>query len=45
MPIRKHPVMFTSNILIGKNDSEGCIRIPTKYLNKDPKAPPKAIMK
>ena len=45
MPIRKHPIMFISNILIGKNDSEGSIRLPNRYLNTDPKAPPKAIMK
>ena len=45
MPIRKHPVMFISNILIGKSDSEDSIRLTNRYLNTDPKAPPKAIMK
>ena len=45
MPIKKHPVMFISNIFIGKNDSDGSIRLPNRYLNTDPKAPPKAIMK
>ena len=34
MPIKKHPNIFINKILTGKNDSEGCIRIPTKYLNK-----------
>ena len=43
MPIKKHPVMFISNILIGKNDSEGSSWLPNKYLNTDPKAPPNAI--
>ena len=28
-----------------ENDSEGSIRLPNRYLNTDPKAPPKAIMK
>ena len=45
MPIKKHPNTFINKILTGKNDSEGCILIPTKYLNKDPKAPPNAINK
>ena len=44
MPIRKHPVMFISNILIGKNDSEDSIRLPNRYLNTDLKRPPN-IMK
>ena len=30
---------------VGKNDSEDSIRLPNRYLNTDPKAPPKAIMK
>ena len=45
MPIKKHPNTFINKILTGKNDSEGCILIPTKYLNKDPIAPPNAINK
>ena len=45
MPIKKHPIIFMNIILIGKIDSEDSNRIPTAYLNIDPKAPPNAINK
>ena len=45
IPIKKHPIMFINKILTGNNDSEDSILIPTKYLNRDHKAPPNAINK